>query len=159
MKTALMPTWIVVTDASRAQFFALRHADGIRTMEEAAPTMASHLADHSSDLKSDRPGRSFSSAGGGVRHAVEPHHDYHKLEKHDFAQAVMTFLEEAFDAHRFERLVLVAPHRTLGELRTLLPHKMKAHIWHEIAHDLTKLGRTELWARISPELTEHVQPG
>jgi protein required for attachment to host cells len=159
MRTRLIPTWIVVTDASRAEFFALGEADGVRNMEMAAPVMVSHLEHHSSDLKSDKPGRSFASVGGGVRHAVEPHHDYHKLEKHDFAASVMAFLEKSFDAHAFERLVFVAPSRTIGELRALLPHKMKASVWHEIPHDYLKLGAGEIWARIAPELKEHVQPG
>lgn len=155
MKTRQIPTWIVVADASAAKFFLM--ADHAR-LEKSAPTMVSDLERHASDLKSDKPGRSFSSANG-VRHAVEPHHDYHKLQKHDFAHEVIAFLEKSFDAHAFERLVLVAPARSLGELRALLPQKMKPCIWHEFARDYVKLEAAEIWARVGPELKEHVQPG
>lgn len=152
----VIPTWIVVTDSARACFYKLHEKDGVRGIEQGAEPMVSHIEHHSADLKSDRPGRSFSSANG-VRHAVEPHHDYHKLEKHDFMQSVARFLEQAFDLHAFERLVLVAPERSIGELRKLLPKKVEKCIWHEIGHDLMKLNAQELWLRIAPELKEHVR--
>jgi len=153
-----IPTWIVVADSAKAMFFALSAENGNRFLKSSADTMVSHLAHHAGDLKSDKPGRSFASAGGAARHAVEPHHDYHKLEKHDFARAVVQFLEKSFDAHKFERLVLVAPERSLGEMRKLLPHKMQTSVWHEIAHDFTKLDAAEIWLRIGPQLKEHVRP-
>lgn len=156
MKQKTIPTWIVVADGARASFYTLHDGDGKRGLAPIASSENSHLEPHARDAKSDKPGRSFGS--GGVRHAIEPHHDYHKMEKHDFAREVVQFLEKSFDAHQFERLVLVAPHRSIGELRTLLPKKMESCIWQEIGHDFTKLGMDELWQRISPDLKEHVVP-
>lgn len=158
MKTKPIPTWVVVADASRAEIFALRETDGTRRLHSTGSLDDTKLARHSADLKSDKPGRSFSSASGGVRHAVEPKHDYHKLQKHDFAREIVASLEKAFDAHQFERLVLVAPDRMLGELRNLLPHKMQKCVWHSFPHEYSKMSADEIWARISPELKEHVQP-
>jgi protein required for attachment to host cells len=154
LKQKTIPTWIVVADSARANFYALRNG----AMERIATTVNAHLEPHSRDAKSDRPGRAFGSSQNGVRSAIEPHHDYHKLEKHDFVRETVQILEKAFDEHQFERLVLVAPHRSLGELRTLLPHKMQASIWQEIGRDFTKLNVEELWMRISPHLKEHVEP-
>jgi len=159
MKTRTIPTWVVVADSAKALFFALESDNGTRSLRRAAEPMASHIERHSGDLKSDKPGRKFGSAGGGVRHGVEPHHDYHKLEKHDFARAIVQFLEKSFDAHTFERFVLVAPERSLGEMRKLLPRKMGPALWHEVPHDFTKLDAAEIWLRIAPQLKEHVQPG
>ncbi len=156
MKTKPIATWIVVADAATAKFFAMAEHTH---MERAAPSMLSNLQHRSSDLKSDKPGRGFTSANGAGRHAYEPHHDYHKLQKHDFAHDVTAFVEKSFDAHQFERLVLVAPDRFLGELRALLPPKVQKCLWHSFAHDYVKLPDTEIWARIAPELKEHVQPG
>jgi len=158
MRTRLIPTWIVVADASRAEFFALAETDHGRGMERAAPVLLSNLEHHASDVKSDKPGRGFSSSSSGVRHAYEPRHDYHKQQKHEFAHAVIAGLEKSFDAHVFERLVLVAPARMLGEMRALLPDRMKNCVWREIAHDYVKLDAAGIWARISPELKEHVRP-
>lgn len=156
MKTKPIPTWIVVADASTAKFFLMADHTG---MENAAPAMVSKVQPHARDVKSDRPGRGFVSANGASRHAFEPPHDYHKLQKHDFAQDVTRFLEQSYDDHQFERLVLVAPDRLLGELRKLLPHKMQKCVWHAFPHDYVKLTQEEIWAHISPQLKEHVQPG
>jgi hypothetical protein len=64
---------------------------------------------HSRDLKSDKPGRSYSSARGGMRHALEPPHDYHKLEKHRFT----ALLAEACGRREFDQLILVSPRRRI----------------------------------------------
>ena len=61
------------------------------------------LGRHARDLGSDRPGRSFASSGGGVRHAIEPHHDARKMEKHKFAEEAVRFLDDACAADRFDR--------------------------------------------------------
>ena len=42
---------------------------------------------YSRDLKSDHPGRAF-DPGSGQRHAIEPRHDPHAYEKHQFARRI-----------------------------------------------------------------------
>ena len=79
----------------------------------------------SRDLKSDKPGRSYSSSRSGVRHALEPPHDYHKLEKHRFMATLATTLDTACSRREFDDLVLVAPRRSLGELRGLLSKRVQ----------------------------------
>ena len=158
MTKTMRPTWVVVADGASAQFYALTEGADGRSIEPAEKAMSAGLHRHASDLKSDRPGRSFEGSGTGVRHAIEPHHDYHKLEKHDFTHSVAAVLEHAFDAHKFERLAVVAPARSLGELRSELPDKVKKVIWREVSKDFTKLGRQDLWARIAPHLEETARP-
>ena len=148
------PTWIVVMDSAVAHFYALRAGEAGPTIEKADESIEAGLHRHASDLKSDKPGRGFAHAGTSSRHAMEPAHDYHKLEKHDFVRVVAASLERAYDAHAFERLVLVAPARSLGELRRELPDKVKNTLWHEIPKDLVKLGKQELWVRLAPMLEE-----
>lgn len=158
MNKKMKKTWIVVADGASAQFYMLRESNAGRSIEPAADIMTSGIHRHAADLKSDKPGRAFAGAGSVVRAAVEPHHDYHKLEKHNFAHAVAAFLEHAFGEHKFERLVLVAPDRSLGELRSELPDKVKAVVWREILKDLAWLGPQDLWARIAPALEEAAPP-
>lgn len=154
MTEKFAPTWVVVMDSTVAHFYALRKDDAGRHLEVAAEEMRSGLHRHSSDLKSDEPGRAFRAGGSAARHAMEPRHDYHKLEKHDFVHAVCLFLENAFDDHAFERLVIVAPERALGEFRHEISDKMRRTIRHEVAKDLTKLGPQDLWVRLSSVFDE-----
>lgn len=158
MKHKSKTTWIVVMDSTAAHFYLLRDEGAGRSLAVAAESMQSGLHRHASDLKSDAPGRGFAAAGATARHGMEPPHDYHKLEKHDFVHAVSGFLERAYDAHKFERLVLVAPERSLGELHGQLPGKVKKTVWQEVPKDLMKLGVQDLWARLAPLLEEKARP-
>ncbi len=154
MKRKTKKTWVVVADSASAQFFQIREDTNGGSLEPVAPDMASGIHRHASDLKSDEPGRAFAGTGSAARSAMEPHHDYHKLEKHEFVRAVAASLERAFAAHKFDRLVLVAPERSLGEFRKELSSKLSGALWHEIPKDVTKLGPQDLWARIGPTLRE-----
>jgi protein required for attachment to host cells len=146
----LRKTWVVVADGAHAHLYVpdkdataleSRALDGV---ESAA------LHRHASDVASDKPGRAFSSASGGPRHAIEPHHDHHKMEKHNFAAALAKALEHASGAGQFEHLILIAPRRTVGELRTLLSESVKAKIVRTIQKDLVKASISELWLQVGP---------
>ena len=141
--------WIVVADGARARFFTLdQERPGLATA--GIPDLVSaEVHGFERDLKSDRPGRSFSSARSGVRHAVEPRHDFHKSEKHKFSAELAEFLERARRKRQFEALVLVAPRRSLGELRGLLSEGVKASLRHEVPKDLTKHSLAGLWRQLS----------
>lgn len=158
MKHKSKKTWIVVMDSAAANFYLLPGNDAGRSLDVAAKSMQAGLHRHASDLKSDKPGRGFPSAGSSARHGMEPPHDYHKLEKHEFVHAVCGFLEHAFDEHEFDRLVIVAPERSLGELRSELPDKVKRVLWREVPKDLMKLGVQDLWTRLAPLLEESAPP-
>src|SRR5262245_47453990 len=129
-------TWFVIADGARARI--LRN-DGPGT--PLVPAIDRDLADpavhgHSRDLKSDRPGRAF-DPGSGQPHAMEPHHDFHNFEKRMFARQVAKLLDEHAAKKDIERLVLVAPPKTLGDLRAeLSPHSIGL-VAAEIPKDLT----------------------
>lgn len=154
MKNKPVKTWIAVADSASVQFYVLRRSAAECSIEPAAETMVSGIHRHAADLKSDKPGRVFAGAGSALRAAVEPRHDYRKLEKHDFICAVAAFLERAFTERKFERLVLVAPDRSLGELRSMLPDKVRATVWREIPKDFAKLGQQDLQVRLARILEE-----
>ena len=137
-------TLIVVADGARARFFEPRHDRHTLVPANQADMVApqSRLLDQ--ELVTDRPGRNFSSHSTN-RHALEPPHDPHKLEKHNFTAALAQVLEEACNRHEFDRLVLVAPPRSLGELHALLSPQVKKLVSHEIAKDLTASTPQNLW--------------
>ncbi len=157
MPTKRKRIWIVVADGARARF--LTPKDGTEGLIAArAETMSSpESRGHSRDLKSDRPGRSISSSRSGVRHAIEPHHDYHKLEKHKFAARVAKLLDQACSKRQFDELILVAPRRSLGEFRSLLSTRVQARIRKEVAKDLTKHTTDDVWEQLSTEIRRALQ--
>jgi protein required for attachment to host cells len=83
----------------------------------------------------DKPGRSFSSVGHG-RSAVEQT-DWHDLEQHRFARVVAEALEKLMRERHVKALVIVAPPRTLADLRQALHKDVKAGIIAEIDKDFT----------------------
>jgi protein required for attachment to host cells len=85
---------------------------------------------------SDRPGRLDEVALAGRRTSVEPT-DWHELEEHRFARRVAAVIEQM--AHiKPEAIIVVAPPKTLAELRHALHSDVKAFIIAEINKDLTK---------------------
>lgn len=145
-------TWILVADGARGRFFC----PNVETKELISVGPADMVAPQSRqrprDLKSDKPGRSYSSSRGGVRHAFEPAHDYHKLEKHRFMAALAERLDEACEKRQFDDLILVAPRRSLGELRSLLSRRVQGRVRQEVPKDLTNESGSRLWRRLAPIL-------
>ncbi|WP_428675427.1 host attachment protein [Reyranella sp.] len=89
-------------------------------------------------------GARLASANSDARHAFEPPHDIHKMQKHDFTARLAAVLDKACGEGQFDRLVLVAPPRSLGELRSLLSARVKKAVSHEVGKDLTNATPTEL---------------
>ena len=147
-------TWILVADAHRATMFqhtgkssGLTAVDGMKFEAELPPTR---------ELVSDRPGRTFESVGA-LRHAMESPSDPHREQKRQFARRLAGVLRECHAANRFDRLVIVAPAVTMGDLRALLADQVKAVVRAEIVADLTKVPLNELAAHL--ESHEPFMPG
>jgi protein required for attachment to host cells len=152
MKTHLR-TWIVVADSARARLF-MPDEDETRLCPMELPGLSDiEVHRHGRDVESDRPGRSFASSGTGRRGALEPRHDLHKMEKHNYVVALAEAINRARLAKAFDRLVLVVPPRTLGEMRSQLSQPAQAQM-HVIAKDLTKASESELWSEVA-EIVRH----
>ena len=129
-------TWIVIADGARARLFENRGpGKGITPLSDSemqgthAPTQ---------ELGSDRPGRVHDRMGPG-RHAMAPRVDWHTQEKQVFLQAVAARLDRAAAEKAFDRLILVAPARALGELRAALGPAAAEQVAGELSKDLTKV--------------------
>ena len=83
----------------------------------------------------DRPGRSMSSVGPG-RSSVQQT-DWHDLEEHRFAKHVAEAMEKLVRERHVKALVIVAPPRTLADLRHAFHADVKSKIIAEIDKDLT----------------------
>jgi protein required for attachment to host cells len=86
---------------------------------------------------SDRPGRALFGIAAN-RSAIEQT-DWHDIEKHRFARVVAAALDRLLQGLRAERVVIVAPPRTLADLRRSLSPAVEKLIVAEIAKDLTGL--------------------
>lgn len=85
----------------------------------------------------DRPGRVSEAALAGRKSAVEST-DWHDIEEHRFARTVAAAMEQLVRASKAKALVVVAPPKTLAELRSAFHSDVKACIVAEINKDLTK---------------------
>lgn len=89
-----------------------------------------------SDQKTDAPGLSYSSVGSGRSTMDEV--DFHQQEEDRFAADAADLLKRGALANEFESLIIVAPPRTLGEMRKHYHSEVSARIVGELDKDLTK---------------------
>ena len=129
-------TWVVGADGARAFIVANQGPGSGLTIVPGSPR--EHDSAKTSELGSDRPGRSFNSDHSGTRHSMAPRIDWHQYEEQKFAQGIATLLDAARERNEFHHLVLVAPPKTLGDLRASLGKQTQALVSGEIAKDLTR---------------------
>jgi len=134
-------TWIIVADGARARVF-LNSGPGTGLKSALSQAL---VADNrpSGEIGSDRPGRSFDSAGQG-RHAMQPSSDPHKHEQKAFAHDIAKLLEEKRVQKAYDQVVIIAAPKMLGELRLALSTPTSQLVIGEIDKDLTKLPVDEL---------------
>jgi protein required for attachment to host cells len=127
-------TWIAVADGAKALF--LRNDgewDALNFTEIHA--FNSRKTARTSHMGTDRPGEI--SRAGSMKSAVEQT-DWHQIEEQRFARFVEAELEKNFTEGQFKHLVVVAPAKTLAELRKHFSARLRAAIIREIDKDLTK---------------------
>ena len=86
---------------------------------------------------SERPERVSKALDSGHRTAVEPV-DWHHIEEQIFARKVATAMEKMVRARNVPALVIVAPPKTLADLRSAFHADVKSRVIAEINKDLTK---------------------
>lgn len=144
-------TLIVVVDGGRARFFEPRHEARTLVPAALADMVAPASRLQNQEIVADKPGRGFGSADASThRHAFEPQHDPHKLEKHNFTAELARTLDGL--SGQYDRLVVVAPPRSLGELDTLLTPQVRMMVSHQIPKDLTGASPPELWRALEKVL-------
>lgn len=142
-------TWIVVADGVRCRIVA---NTGPGRGVEPLPDMDFRGEQRRlRDIMADRPGRTFDSAGKG-RHAMTYSSDPVREDERHFARTLVDLLEVELAANAFDRLILVAPPRTLGDLRAMLAKQVRERVHHEVPKDLTRLPFGDL----AKHLQDHV---
>lgn len=85
----------------------------------------------------DRPGRGFKRANTNRCSSMETT-DWHKLEKERFIERAAFAVEQLVCADNIKAIIVVAPPRTLAELRLVFHPDVKKRISAEVGKDLTK---------------------
>lgn len=134
-------TWILIADGAQARVLEARGKGHGLSEVEGLKRGVALAASH--DLGSDRPGRTHESVGA-VRHAMEPTSDPHREQKRRFAGEMAELIGQHLKAGDFDRLVVVAPPVTLGDLRAALPDAVAKVVAGEVAKDLTKVPDPEI---------------
>ena len=102
----------------------------------------------------ERPGRVSKGSQTGHRSAVEPT-DWHDIEEHHFARKVAAAMEQVIRTRKVKALVVVAPPRTLADLRDAFHADVKACIIAEINKDLTRHPVWEIEKHLTGEVGSH----
>ena len=126
-------TLVVVADGEKA-LFLVNEGDAdhpnlvvVREIEHPNPPTR--------EQGSDRPGR-YNDGPSVHRSAVEDT-DWHRLEKERFAKELCDRLYRMAHAGRFQRLIVVAPPRILGEIRKDMHKEVAERVVKEVAKELT----------------------
>jgi protein required for attachment to host cells len=124
---------LVLVADGRKSLFLRNEGDG-ELLNLVVEDQRAHADLKDSDLKSDAPGRSFASVGSR-RSAIEET-DYHQQEEDRFAADTAALLSKRAHAKGFEQLIIIAPPRTLGELRRHYDKAVESRIVAEVDKDL-----------------------
>jgi len=146
--------WILVADSKQAQIYVRQQ------VEKRVPVNGNALRDPFSDITACEPvpvegmrwtaesadqyeagrnsvGMVFESAAGAGRHMNEPHIDIKDEVRNHFARSIAGHLERAREAKAFDRLVLIAPAKMLGEIKKQLNKNVLKMVVAEMPKDLT----------------------
>ena len=134
-------SFVVVADGKKMLFFRNEGDSQYPKLEIERKREQVNPADH--EQKTDLAGRSPSGAGGSG-HSSYQEVDFHQLEEDRFAAETAELLRKRALSNDFESLIIVAPPRTLGELRKHYHKEVEKRLTGEIAKDLTGHPVTEI---------------
>ena len=92
-------------------------------------------ADFNRDLATDAPGVSFQSGGDG--HSTYEETDFKQLEENRWAHTAAEEVNKRALANDFEAIAIIAPPKTLGELRKKLHKEAERRVVAEIPKEMT----------------------
>jgi protein required for attachment to host cells len=101
------------------------------------------------DQGTDQPGRAF-AAGSSRRSSVEQT-DWHRIAEENFADEVAERLYKLAHAGAFEKLVVIAPPRVLGNLRKSFHKEVADKVVGEIPKELTARPVYEIEKLLTPD--------
>ena len=126
--------WVVVGDGRKALFFINKGSPDLLDLRVLESRVDENPATRNQGT--DRPGRAFASVGG-ARSAVGDS-DWHEIGEERFARAIAERINAGAESEEFSEIVIVAPPKTLGEIRKDLSKKAQTRVAGELGKDLTR---------------------
>lgn len=124
-------TWILIADESTVKIFT-RQGGGFEMLGKMSPNM-----DEQAEIELTNKTIGRGNGFGGNRHfGYEPTLGESRQTEIAFAKDVASWLEKARGRDAFEKLVLIAAPKMLGELRAVLCKNVQECITAEISKDL-----------------------
>lgn len=134
-------TWYVVVNSNRARILPGLPAPRTPALSEISMHGPNRKL---RDVRPYRPVRSFASAGGGRRSAVDPGADPIEEDTRRFLIELATFLERKHEGKAFDQLVFVSPDDVLGLWRSIVSPQLKNCTAEEYRRNLMGLSPEEL---------------
>jgi len=125
--------WVLVADGKKALFLRNYLDTNDYDLRVVWHQTLDNPASHAQG--SDRPGRANSVPG--VRRAALQEADWHQLSEDRFAKEVAAILNRAAQDGAFDEIVIVAPPKVIGDLRTELNSDAAKKVLAEIPKTLT----------------------
>jgi protein required for attachment to host cells len=127
-------SFVVVADGKKMLFFRNEGDSEYPRLQVERKRETSDAADR--DQKTDTAGQA-PSAPGGAGYSSYQEADFHQMEEDRFAAETAELLRKRALSNDFEALIIVAPPKTLGELRKHYHKEVEKRLTGEIAKDLT----------------------
>ena len=134
--------YVLVADGQKMLFFRNEGDESFPNLQVVSA--AEHEDAKTRDQGTDEPGRSAAGVaargiGIGVKagRSAYSETDFHTLEEQRFAADAAEMLKQRALANEFEKLLIVAPPGTLGELRRHYHKEVEQRLIGEIPKDLT----------------------
>ena len=133
MSVLTQGTWVLVADGEKALF--LRNDLDAENPDLNVVRIEQQETPSDREQSANRPGR-VADNGPGQKSALDDT-DWHQLAKDRFADDLADILYKQAHKGAFDRIVLVAPPATLGELRSKLHKEVQDKVVAEIDKTLT----------------------
>ncbi len=127
-------SFVVVADGKKMLFFRNEGDSEFPRLEVERKRETGDAPDR--DRKTDLAGRA-PSAPAGAGYSSYQEVDFHQLEEERFAAETAEMLRKRALRNDFESLIIVAPPKTLGELRKHYHKEVEKRLAGEVAKDLT----------------------
>ena len=124
---------VLVTDGRKTLFFR-NHGD-VNQIDLRVEAHDQRQDASDGEMKTDAPGSTQSSTGSGRSSYQET--DFHQLEEDRWAKAAAEEVNKRALAHDFDALAIIAPPKTLGELRKQLHKEAVRRVVCEIPKEMT----------------------
>ncbi|WP_375172637.1 host attachment family protein [Pseudooceanicola sp.] len=140
--------WVLIADGEKALF--LRNITDSENPNLEVVRKEEQDNPKDIDQSANRPGR-MQDTGVGQRSAMDDT-DWHELAKERFGDELAALLYQQAHQGKFDKIVLVAPPKTLGELRHKMHKEVADRVIAEVPKTLTNHPLDEIEAQLSGEI-------